>query len=529
MTGALKSFLKNLFRDESSHPDREAETGPWGKGVRRVDAALFWLLAAVLAAAICIYFWHAVQVLPLKYEFKSWAGGNAMHCAWLLSQGRNFYIDPVKEPSTGGCYPPGFFIIMASLIRVFGLKIWVGRAASMAGLALVWAVMYVVTARMSGERKYGLFAIGLIMVPFGAMRGHWDSIHPDSWTVFWGLLTLFLAEASVSRRAWIIPAAIACAFSFFTKQTGIGFGAGAALYLLLRRPPLAFIYVGLVGALIGVGYLIGQKLTDGMLWRYTVLYAIEQPILKYYIRNRLPEILAMFSGAIFVLALCMLDRPKSLRLLSPYALSLPIIFVVYGAGAMRRGGSLSNFFPALVLGSMLLAVGLSHIRNKMIMESPIKAFVLLLILLIQCVWLLRELPYNPDRLYHEAARAVERIVQETEGEVLVYHRISFAYLNGRPIYDNQVELFDHYTWRDYSRLEGQLKNRYFTRIIIPKASVDIYTTKTPIKRLLRENYYVEDIIPFPSWKQVYPLMIYHRIENGAAEKTEPDYKERETE
>lgn len=478
----------------------------------KCNSWLFRALVAVLFVGIVIYVAAAIKLMPFPHIFKGWTGGTIIHNAWTLSKGENFYVDPLQEPPVAASYTPGFQILAAPLVFFFGPQTWVGRIVAISGLIMIWVLVYLVAKNHTASRLYGLIAVGLLMATYGVMDSHFDSIHPDSWSIAWGLLSLVVAEASIRNRSRLIAlAALFAAFSYFTKQTGISFAMGAILYLALHRPLLALAYAAILGALLTTGYLVGQHLTGGMFWDYTIGAVTGQPILWLMIPLCLKFIVSSFIFGIIVFSFILFDRPSSLSLTSPYAMALPIMFAVYMYGSIREGGNVSsNFFPLLVLGSIIFVSGLACIRTALSKNSPKLAFLLLSLILAQNVMTLSKLPEVPTVNHYATAAQIDKIVRETPGEVLVFYRISFAYLNGRKVYDNLGIMHDRTNWTDYSRLENQIRTRYFTRILIPKIAFDLWMIRQPLYKILMENYEQEMIIGHLRWHQTTPMIIFHR-------------------
>jgi hypothetical protein len=485
--------------------DFELDFGKWNR-------RLFAGLVLLMAVGAVLYVGAAGLTIGFPYEFKGWAGGSIMHNAYSVAQGRNFYVDPNLEPSAAFCYTPMLPLLIAPLVALFGLKMWVGQAVAIAGFVAVLALVYRAGARSGGKRLDGFVAAGLLLATYGGMGSHYDDIHPDSWTIVFGLITLALAEAAVKKSAWVLAAALAAALSYFTKQTGISFAMGATIYLFFKRPRLAFIYVATLGLLLVAGNAAGQYLTGGTFLDYTLGSSLKQPILWFMLPVNLVMVGGSLLGAIAVFIFLLVDRPRALAPTGPYAISLPVVFVVFGLGSIRLGGGLSNIYPAVVLGAVLFSMGIAYIREQLAATAPRLAFVLLLIMLLQLLSILSRLPKYPTAGHYETMRTIETYVRETEGPVLMFHWISYAFLNGRPVYDNYGEVTDHVTWTDYRRLQGQLESRYFTRIIIPKVCIDRWMAGKPLAKALRDNYTQENFIVFAPWEPVTPIQVYHRKE-----------------
>ena len=462
----------------------------------RLARAAFIVLLATLAAGLVIYWFCALKVLPFPYDFKGWSDSQMMHNALLLSQGKNFYVDPNLQPSSAYCYAPLMQIILAPLVLIFGPKLWVGRMVAMAVLVAIWAVMYVTVRGRTDRGVYGFLAVGVLMSSYGLMSGHFDDIHPDGLVTLFGLLTLMGAEKSLARRSWLAVAVGCGVLSFFSKQTGASFIAGAALFLLLHRPLYALIYSAAVGALIGLGMAVGQALTGGQFWYYLIVTYLL--LLKMY-----------FPAMLFLLTVG-LARPRALLPTSPYTLAFPLVFALTFTGGVRYGGSIASVFPGLMLGAMVMSFALAWVREEWSRSTPVLAFVLFLLLSVQTIWLISNFPAYPRKAHYEAAAHLESLVRNTPGEVMVFYPISLAFLNGRPVYDNGAELYDQITWKDHRRLEGQLRSSYFSLLLIPQKFEDLWFKAQPAYKFIQDNYEIQEIIYQPAWFQVTPMKVYRR-------------------
>ncbi|HUT53580.1 MAG TPA: glycosyltransferase family 39 protein [bacterium] len=507
------NMIRALFKDglgDKLFSRLEGFSPDWNKWNTR----LFALLLLALIAHFGIYAYSVVKVFPFPYQFKGWAGDEMMYNSWLLSQGQNFYVDPAKEVSAAYPYNPGFQFLAVPLVRIFGPRMWVGRLVAISGLVLTWALMFRAARKLTGKALYGLIAVGLLMATYGAMDAHFDDIHPDSWVVVFGLLSLALAELALKKPAYIVPAALAAFLSFFFKQPGISFGAGAACFLFLSRPRYAAYYLLILAALVTANFAIGQALTGGMYWDYTVVAPRGQHIIWIKIPASIYSLISAFKFTIIFLLFMVINKPTSLPLSSAYAVALPFVFFLYGsASVVYGGGTMSNFFPATVLIAILLACALRYVRAGMSPASPRLALLLLSILLAQNLSLFTSPTPIVTKEHYRAARQVERIIRSTPGEVLVFYRIAFAYLNGKRLYDNLV-VEAEFKWRYGGRLESQLQSRYFERVISPQRAINWGMWGRKIYDILYENYEVETVISSPPWFQTTPMVVLKRKSGG---------------
>jgi hypothetical protein len=456
--------------------------------------------------------WAIFMHLPFPYEFRETLGGHIMYNSYLISQGENPFVDPREQVSTGLHYTPGYDLLVAPLIRVFGLEMWIGRMVSIIATLIIYVLLFRISSRLAGGRFYGFASILLFTSLYGVVGEQFDSIHPDSWMIAWGLLTLYFSELSM-RRAWLLPAAVITGFlSYFTKQMGLAFIMGAGLYFLVVNRRHLVYYAAGVGLLTLVVYLIGDHLTDGGLSFFTIMQFPKNPFVPTKIvdafRILFIEPIALWGGIGYYL----LYASRGARLWNPYLASFAPVALVYLTALLKEGGAENDVYSAVTLMTIIIMQAFSYFRTGLSGRERRTYTLFLMLLLVQQLTFFSKVPTYPTKEYYKTAERIEGLVRETEGEVLMMHRISYAYLNGRPVYDSAAVImeWDHAGIEDWSRLERLIEQKYFERIFFTPKIFTLGIVKPKILEKINKNYYPELTIKEPKWYQTTPMSVFHR-------------------
>lgn len=232
---------------------------------RRVVIALAgsWVVALAVCFALRIGF-------PLELE---WMEGGSLHQALRLQQGLPIYPAPSAE-FVPFLYTPLYPALLAALGWVFPLDFVLGRAVSVLAAVMVGVGLWTLVGREGKPRAHQAAAVGLWCAGYVFSFRWYDVARADSLflaLLLWGLLLLRDARGR-PRRAMF--AGLLVALAFWTKQTAAVFVLASGLVGLWIAPRQWLWYAGVVALVDGGGVLIGQRLTDGQLWRY--IYELHQ-------------------------------------------------------------------------------------------------------------------------------------------------------------------------------------------------------------------------------------------------------------
>jgi len=232
---------------------------------RRVVFGLAASWVVLLKACFAARIWF-----PLELE---WMEGGALHQALRLQQGLPIYPAPSAE-FVPFLYTPLYPALLAALGLVFPLDYALGRLVSVLAVAAVGAGLWRLVGREGKPRAHQAAAVGLWCAGYVFAFRWYDVARADSLflaLLLWGLVLLRDA-AGRPRRAAL--AGLLVALAFWTKQTAALFVLASGLAALWVAPRELLWYAGTIAAVDGGGVLVGQRLTDGHLWRY--IYELHQ-------------------------------------------------------------------------------------------------------------------------------------------------------------------------------------------------------------------------------------------------------------
>ena len=222
-----------------------------------------WVLALAVGFALRIGF-------ALELE---WMEGGSLHQALRLQQGLPIYPEPSAE-FVPFLYTPLYPAVLAALGLVVPLGYALGRAVSVLAVVAVGLGLWRLVGREGKPRAHQAAAVGLWCAGYVFSFRWYDVARADSLflaLLLWGLLLLRDARGRPRRAAL---AGLLVALAFWTKQTAAVFVLASGLAALWIAPRQWLWYAGVIAVVDGGGVLLGQRLTDGQLWRY--IYELHQ-------------------------------------------------------------------------------------------------------------------------------------------------------------------------------------------------------------------------------------------------------------
>ncbi len=234
-------------------------------GVQRMLASAGGLAIVVVLAAMVLR-----VGFPLELE---WMEGGVLHQAHRFANGQALYPAPGRD-FVPFLYTPGFAVLLGSLGKVFGLSYALGRVISIVScVAIGWAIWTAVATagRPAGHRiaAIGLFASGYVFT------FRWlDLARPDTLSMALILWALVLLRRSRGSHKTAVAAGLLMALAFWTKQTAATFVIASGIGALWLAPRQAVTYALTVAIVDGGGVLVGNAMTDGLLWHY--IYELHQ-------------------------------------------------------------------------------------------------------------------------------------------------------------------------------------------------------------------------------------------------------------
>jgi hypothetical protein len=475
------------------------------------------LLAVLLSLNAAAYLVFFARYVDFPYEIFGWAGDHILYNAWQITRGEPVFVDPARAMPTAFLYTPGYTLMLAPLVALFGPHPWTGRVLTMAGLAVLGACLFVETMRRTQSRGLAFAAPGLLLLYSAFTDDNMFWIHPDLWSTTLGVLALMAARrAAGSSRALPLAVLLAVA-AVFTKQTAIGFVGAAFVFLLFERRRTAWIYGLLVGALLALVFLLMQALTEGQFALYMLL-PLRQPIQPHNL-VQFAEWVLMHLGlmlpALFVFAR---DRGRAGLLRDPFVWAIVIALPPPLAAMFKVNGWINNLLGLVVVLIPVFLHALHHglqrmparpARRHLVYGALLLLFVAGRVALnVQVVGIqLRE----HGRRLGIAAR-VEQVLAESEGPAWMSHRIAFAFRNGLPVHTPAAMVLEFRPAVDgiMDGLVAQIEAQEFGTILLTNDARD-FLRWSEFEPVLRRHYRpVESIGAHGAWNQLTPVYVFKR-------------------
>jgi len=461
----------------------------------------------LLAARITQHIAHAIA---FPYETKGWAEGHLLYNAIQLSRGENPYVDPAAEVPTAFAY--GFFypLTMVPLVLACGPKLWIGRVISTLATTGTLGMLFLLARRRAGHWTAGALAVAFSLTTYEVTCESWDWTHPDSLFLMLGLASVTAVEGMRSERiGTVILAAVLAAMSFLTKQTGAGFIAGLAVFLTLGKARRGGIFVAVSLAMLTIVLVIAQILTQGWYLRYTMnlmaSHAYEVGKIYHLFFDRTISSLgrppAVTTPLLLVAGIYQVVKQTAT---APREDPLPYVIIGVGipafAAMAKEFGVNNNLTPVLLCLTVPASVCFVRLFHASA-PRPVLRILLATALWAQAVLALKQVDEDDQisRTQLAVGDLVQAEVRATKGPLLMGHLISFAYLNGRDVYDSIAMTleFGHGGFSNWSRLRGQLERQFFRKIILPEHAdfalteelKDVLKRKYKVLRVIGEGYH----------------------------------------
>jgi hypothetical protein len=412
-----------------------------GGGRGRPWRLLFGGLLAILVAAHAAVF---LRYLAFPYEVFGWSGDVILHNAAQLARGERPWRAPAAAAPAAFLYTPGYTLLLAPLVALFGPHPATGRLLTAAGVVLLSALLVRETRRRTGSRFLAWCAPGVLFLFSAASLDNLLWIHPDTWSVTFSLLALLAvtprttagAAAAITTRA-ALAAALWSFAAVFTKQTAVGVVVAITLFLLLSRPRVAPAYLALTAALLAGAVALLDRLCDGGFLPYVLL-----PFSHEVQLEKLPGALLWFAThwgtALPLLAALLWRGGLRARLHDPLALAAAVSLPAHLAALLKANGAPNNFLALTVFLVPLLLQAVAALLPLLATRALPRALAGLVLLLamvppiedgLRPAW--RSLQLHDARL--AAARELEAELAATPGPAWVACRVDFAVRSGRPV------------------------------------------------------------------------------------------------
>lgn len=403
-------------------------------------------------------------------------------------------------------YMPLYSWLGGLLFKLFGVGFAPLRLLSFGATISTAAMIYFIAKKEGGQNWIAIACAGLFLGGY-RLTGFWYELaRVDSLYValaLGGLAAGFQCRADRSLKTCQLLAAILLALAFFTKQTGLAFGIGMAIYLLIVVGRRAWVFVVTFAALTLIPLFTLNSLTGGWFIYHTFTIASGDPLeigrVARYVGLELfgamagLSLMALAAGALGI-------QRAGLRIVreQPWFVGIGLAAVVSGVGRASVGGNLNNLMPVyalLCLAPVLLIRELSHRKGakdaKKKEKGKVFAFFASSRLILSLGVILQFIlgAYNPLRYIPTAEmresgdRLVERI-KSVDGEVLVLMHPYYAWLAGKAPSAQMATIWYIYQWQGVPLPDdfvARIENQYYAAIISDES---LFETEPAIRELI---------------------------------------------
>jgi len=389
------------------------------------------------------------------------------------------------------------------LFKVTGPSYIPLRLLSLAAIVLTSGCIYWIARRESGLSWVGVICAGLFLGVY-RISGFWYELaRVDALLVMLTLVGLTLGVYGAGSNGGLVLAAISLALAFFTKQIGLIFGLGLAIYLLVTIGRRAWLFVITFGLLTVVPWMVLNLLSEGWFFFYTVVLAgaanrTEIGRLVHFVRF---ELLGLMPGLnLMAIGAGLLGLRRAGSLWGVLRDQPWLIWMVMGIGASALGrtsvgGGLNTLMPAYTLLCLAPAVLVREWNARPDLLPRWRTGLITLVILAQFA---RDV-YDPlhvipsSTLRQSGERLIERI-RAIDGEVLVMMHPYYAWLAGKA---PSAHIGRIWYVHKLSMLPlppdfvARLQTHYYAAIISDNGP---FETEPDLQRLLRAYYRPAEIL-----------------------------------
>lgn len=466
-------------------------------GWRRVLAsAALWPALALLGLYAVAYVQFALQLATFPFDLDQGEGYDAWS-GWLINLGQWPYTSNADFPYYSSNYPPLWSYLVSIPAAWIGPGLLGARLVSTAAALVTSVALGLAARRLSGRNLAGVLAGGFFLAspyvfhttPLARVNGL---------ALLCGVVGLSLLETPTRGR--IVLGSLTLVAALFTKPTTLDALAAGLGALLLLRPSLAPLGVGIVAAAGGLGVAVLYASTRGAFWLNVVTgnaNPFDMAQLGAYVSN-----FSVVHCVLLALALAEAVRLVRQRRWSPWPLYLASAGVAaLGVGKWGAGESyflgviaaacvlaaawVARFLDATQAGQRRLALGGALLIQALLLShAPLSSLVAWLPDRGPQSALLGHAPTLADRV---AGQEIVAAIQRAPGPALSEDP-SFAVAAGRPVVGNATHLHNLYqagVW-DPAPLAAEVRAHRYGIVVL---NAELYPE--PVLLAIGQSYFLE--------------------------------------
>ncbi|MCB1155329.1 glycosyltransferase family 39 protein, partial [bacterium] len=294
-----------------------------------------------------------------------WIEGHMLSMAARVAEGKALYarpeVDYIPAP-----YFPLYFFVTGGLIKIFGVKYWVGRLLSIACTVGICSAIYRNVRQRSESGLVAYACVAVFVASYGLTRTWFDLVRVDMLAIF--LLVLAYEHTRPDRDLiYAVIPGIFLALSALAKQNGILFYPGIALVYLLVDWRKAAVFTGTFAGLFGGFCAVYNAMTDGWFWKYTfgLVKATPMPHRLLTVHAKIFSNFPIAMLVVLIACFTLLSRRRFREFFSDKWLAFfGIAYVVSYYFRLPAGGARNALIPICVGAAIAAGTSLPHIARS---------------------------------------------------------------------------------------------------------------------------------------------------------------------
>ena len=317
------------------------------------------ILILIAIFYIGLYLWTVFHRIGYPFELEWMEGAMVDECRQLLS-GNQLYRSPGLD-YVPFIYPPGYFVVSAIAMRLFGVGIFAPRLVSLLASFGSMLLLFSIVKRDTGSYAAGIISAGLFAAAYAATGAWMDIARVDSLFLFWVVLGLFTVTRWTGSNVSAVITALIFSGAFFTKQVALAPALAVAVYYLIKERKQFILYVITMVIAAGGGTLWLNYYYRGWYMYYVFLlssrHALQLSQMKEFIFRDILRVFPLIFGiGVYAWIVTIKDR-RLIRDSSSSLLYLLLSASLFAVSFIGRGNinSYINTLLPLALALALLA------------------------------------------------------------------------------------------------------------------------------------------------------------------------------
>lgn len=486
---------------------------------------LHFIFLITLAGYLCLYLYAAYKNFIFPFEGKDCAEGNLIYHAIQLLNGKSIYVNCNTQPITSTVYPPVYQVIIAGLIKLFGVKVYLGRLISIIASFLIGWFIYKIVKHETKDFFSSIASTLLFFVFYNVTGQYLDRGRVDTLFLLLSTISLFCIRKYNQGRLFLPAGIIFMILAVYTKQQAVFAIISSFIYLFLQNKRIAIISFISFVVPVGLIFIIINIQTNGLFYFYLIELSRKIPLIpskilyiKYFIES-CPIVL----GVIITYIIYSIYYRRDI-LLSLWVLSLSVAIPLSFLPLINTGGAQNALLPLVLIICILFGIIFNHFQIA-IKDKNYAGFLkisLMFILIIQMTMFFYT-PQVPTKIDYCNGKKIFDYIAKADGDVFIDRCSSFVFMNNKKVYDDITFIHDVNLaglWNP-CRLLKEINTKRFALILIvdksyePKDGPQVFPL---LKEAILNNYELIDQIDPQGSKMSRAYKIFKPVRTKSGDK-----------